>query len=139
MFGFEETSDNGAELLTFCVAQQFKVMDSYFERRDVEYGTWACNRSKDKGFHAILDHILVSRDLWGEVIACGVHIPVVRWWNTDHRMVELDMGQCGTGMAADEATGEHVNEEKSEQAKERSARRNFNKHVLWCRLNMDPE
>ena len=32
MFGFEEIDDNGAELLTFCVAQQFKVMDSYFER-----------------------------------------------------------------------------------------------------------
>ena len=88
VFRFEETGDNGAELLTFCVAQQFKVMDSYFERRDGEYGTWACNRNKDKGFHAILDHILVSRDLWGEVIACVVHIPVVvdgtrttGWWN----------------------------------------------------------
>ena len=31
VFGFEETDDNGAELLAFCVAQQFKVMDSYFE------------------------------------------------------------------------------------------------------------
>ena len=54
-------------------------------------------------------------------------------------MVELDLGQCGTGMAAGEDTGEDVKAEKSEQAKERSARRNFNKHVLWCRLSMDPE
>ena len=86
----------------------------------------------------LLDHILVSREFWGEVIACGVHIPAVRW-NTDHRMVELDLGQCGTGMAAGEDTGKDIKAEKSEQAKERSARRNFNKHVLWCRLNMDPE
>ena len=28
-FEFEETDDNGAELLTFCVAKHFKVMDSY--------------------------------------------------------------------------------------------------------------
>ena len=54
-------------------------------------------------------------------------------------MVELDLGQCGTGMAAGEDTGEDVKAEKSEQAKERSTRRNFNKHVLWCRLSMDPE
>jgi hypothetical protein len=121
MFGFEEEDDNGAELLTFCVAQQLKVMDSYFERRDGEYGTWACNRSKDKGFHAILDHILVSRELWGEVITCWVHIPAVRW-NTDHRMVELDLGRCGTDRAADVATEGHAKDKKSEQAKERSAR-----------------
>ncbi len=138
MFGFEEVDDNGAELLTFCVAQQLKVMDSYFERRDGEYGTWACNRSKDKGFHAILDHILVSRELWGEVITCGVHIPAVRW-NTDHRMVELDLGKYGKDREADVATEGHTKDKKSEQAKERSARRNFNKHILWCRLNMDPE
>ena len=38
-FGFAEPDDNGAELLTFCVTRQFKVMDSYFERQDGEYGT----------------------------------------------------------------------------------------------------
>ena len=84
----EETDDNGAELITFCVSKQFKVMDSYFAG---EYGTWACNRSIDKGYHTALDHILESKELWGEVAACGVHIPTVRW-NMDHRMVELDMG-----------------------------------------------
>ena len=76
-FGFEEADDNGAELLTFCMTKQFKVMDSYFARQDGEYGTWACNRSIDKGYHAALDHILVSKELWGEVAACGVHIPTV--------------------------------------------------------------
>ena len=85
-----------------------------------------------------MDHILVSRELWGEVIACGVHVSDVRW-NTDHRMVELDLGKCGTGMVSGEDTGADVKAEKSEQAKARSARRNFNKHVLWCRLSMDPE
>ena len=77
-FGFAETDDNGAELLTFCVTRQFKVMDSYFERRDGEYGTWACNRSRDKGYHAALDHVLVSKALWGAVVSCGVHIPSER-------------------------------------------------------------
>ena len=85
-FGFEETDDNGAELITFCVTKQFKVMDSYFAG---EYGTWACNRSIDKGYyHAALDHILASKELWGEVKACGVHIPTVRW-NTDNRIGDI--------------------------------------------------
>jgi exonuclease III len=85
-FGLAETDDNGAELITFCVAAQFKIMDTYFERQDGAYGTWASNRSIDKGFHSALDHILVSRALWGEVVTCGVYIPSVRW-NSDHRMV----------------------------------------------------
>ncbi len=138
-FGFAETDDNGAELLTFCVTRQFKVMDSYFERQDGEYGTWACNRSRDKGYHAAMDHVLVSKALWGAVVGCGVHIPSVRW-NTDHRMVELDLGRCDERLNnAFVVTEAHQREEKSEQAKERAARRNFNKHVLWCRLKLDPE
>jgi exonuclease III len=134
-FGFEETDDNGAELITFCVTKQFKVMDSYFAG---EYGTWACNRSIDKGYHAALDHILVSKEFWGEVAACGVHIPTFRW-NTDHRMVELDMGPCGEKASADTEAGRRQGEDESEQAKERAVRRNFNKHVLWCRLQLDPD
>ena len=111
-FGFAETDDNGAELLTFCVTRQFKVMDSYFERRDGEYGTWACNHSRDKWCHAALvDHILVSKALWGAVVGCGVHIPSVRW-NTDHRMVELDLGRCGEGMNG-VAAESHQREEKN--------------------------
>jgi hypothetical protein len=114
-------------------------MDSYFARQDEEYGTWACNRSIDKGYyHAALDHILVSKELWGEVKACGVHIPTVRW-NTDHRMVELDLGPCGEETLADTEAGRKQGEDKSEQAKERAARQNFNKHVLWCRLQLDPD
>lgn len=103
-FSFVETDDNGAELLTFCVTTQFKIMDSYFERQDGEFGTWASNRSNDKGFKAALDHILVSGALWGEVVACGVYIPTVRRWNTDHRMVELDLGQCSVGRSEDAGT-----------------------------------
>jgi hypothetical protein len=138
-FGFRETDDNGAELLTFCVAKQFKVMDSYFERPDRAYGTWACNRSSNKGYNAVSDHVLVSKELWGEVVTCGVYIPGVRW-NTDHRMVELDLGPCGDRTAAIDATaGRKRAEEKSVQDKERAARRNFNKHVLWCRLRLDPD
>ena len=136
-FGFADTDDNGAELLTFCVAKRFKVMDSYFERQDRAYGTWACNRSKDKGFNAMLDHILVNSELWDEVLTCGVYVPCVRW-NTDHRMVELNLGCWGRGIEAELATKRQEKEKKSEQAKERSARRNFNKHVLWCRLKLDP-
>ena len=64
------------------MAKQFKVMDSYFERPDGAYA-WASNRSSNKGYNAVLDHILVSKELWGEVVTCGVHIPHVRW-NTDH-------------------------------------------------------
>ena len=139
-FGFRETDDNGAELLIFCVAKQFKVMDSYFERPDGAYGTWACNRSSNKGYNnAVLDHVLVSKELWGEVVTCGVYIPGVRW-NTDHRMVELDLGPCGDRTAAIDATaGRKRAEEKSVQDKERAAQRNFNKHVLWCRLRLDPD
>ena len=37
MFGFEETDDNGAELLTFCVAQQFKVI---LLLRTTRWGVW---------------------------------------------------------------------------------------------------
>jgi exonuclease III len=85
-FGFAETDDNGAELLIFCVTRQFKVMESYFGRRDGEYGTWACNRSRDKGYHAALDHVLVSKALWGAVVSCGVHIPSVRW-NTEWSLI----------------------------------------------------
>ena len=70
-FGFAETDDNGIELLAFYVAKQFKVMDSYFERGDGDYGTWACNRSKNKGYNAVLDHILVIKELWDEVVTCG--------------------------------------------------------------------
>eukprot|EP01036_Dinobryon_divergens_P036787 gene36787-47964_t len=104
-FSFVETDDNGAELLTFCVTTQFKIMDSYFERQDGEFGTWASNRSNDKGFKAALDHnILVSGALWGEVVACGVYIPTVRRWNTDHRMVELNLGQCSVGRSEDAGT-----------------------------------
>lgn len=51
-FGFEEANDNGAELNVFCVTRKFKVMDSYFERKDRDYGTWAANRSKDRRFNA---------------------------------------------------------------------------------------
>ena len=137
-FGYAETDDNGAELLTFCVTKQFKVMDSCFTRRDNEYGTWSCNRSRDKGYNAALDHILVSKDLWGVVAECGVHVPRVRW-NTDHRMVELDLGQHNDGTPVDAAAGRTHEADKSEQAKERAARRNLNKHVLWCRLQLDPD
>ena len=138
-FGFRETDDNGAELLTFCVAKQFKVMDSYFERLDGAYGTWACNRSSSKGYNAVLDHILVSKELWGEVVTCGVHNPHVRW-NTDHRMVELDLGRWVAGTEAVDATAElRRNATKYAQDEERAARRNFNKHVLWCRLKLDPD
>jgi hypothetical protein len=35
--------------------------------------------------------------------------------------------------------GAHQRGEKSAEAKERAAKRNFNKHVLWCRLKLDPE
>lgn len=126
-FGFEETDDNGAELLTFCVAKQFKVMDSYFERRDGAYGTWACNRRKDKGFNAVLDHVLVNKELWGEVITWGVYIPSVKW-NTDHRMVELDLGLWNNETATGAAIGGKQKGNKLEQARERLARRNFNKH-----------
>lgn len=39
----------------------------------------------------------MSGELWGEVVACGVF--------TDHRMVELDLGQCSDGTTADAAAG----------------------------------
>jgi hypothetical protein len=55
-------------------------------------------------------------------------------------MVELDMGPCGEGASADTEARRKQGEDKSEQAKERAARRNFNKHVLWCRpLQLDPD
>jgi hypothetical protein len=130
-FGFAKTDDNGAELLTFCQAKQFKIMDSYFEREDGDYGTWAYNRSRNKGYNAVLDHILVSKELWKEVVTCGVYIPIVIW-NTDHRMVEIDLGRCGVGKA-------EGRKKKSEQAKERATRQSINRHVLWCRLRMDPD
>ena len=66
------------------------------------------------GYNAVLDHILVSKELWGEVVTCGVYIPSVRW-NTDHRMVELDLGQCSVGTAAEvieAAEGRKKNESK---------------------------
>jgi len=51
-----------------------------------------------------------------------------------------DLGRCDEGLNnAFVVTEAHQREEKSEQAKERAARRNFNKHVLWCRLKLDPE
>ena len=112
-FGFAKTDDNGAELLTFCLAKQFKIMDSYFEREDGDYGTWACNRSRNKGYNAVLDHILVSKELWKEVVTCGVYIPIVIW-NTDHRIVELDLGRCGVGKA-------EGRKKKSEQASKRTS------------------
>ena len=113
-------------------------MDSYFERRDRDYGTWACNRSRDKGYHAALDHILVSSGLWGEVVTCGVHVPSAKW-NSDHRMVELDIGRCGVGREAGVGEERERKEKQSAQAKERAARRSTNKHVLWCRLKLDPD
>ena len=118
-FGFEETDDNGAELITFCITKQFKVMDSYFARQDGEYGTWACNRSIDKGYHAALDHILVSKELWGEVAACGVHISTVRW-NTDHRTVELDWAPVERGHRQIQRREE--GREKTNRSKQRNER-----------------
>ena len=53
-------------------------------------------------------------------------------------MVELNLGKCGEGLSADAEAGPRQKEDKSEQAKERAARRNFNKHVLWYRLKLDP-
>ena len=50
------------------------------------------------------------------------------------------MGRWDEGVNnADAATEALQREEKSEEAKERAAKRNFNKHVLWCRLKLDPE
>ena len=117
-FRFAKTDDNGAELLTFCLAKQFKIMDSYFEREDGDYGTWACNRSRKKRYTAVLD--LVSKELWKGVITCGVYIPSVRW-NTDHRMVELDLSRYGVGKAA-AATAE-AEERKKNQSKQKNLQR----------------
>ena len=50
------------------------------------------------------------------------------------------MGRYDKGLKnADATTEAHQRGEKSEEAKERAAKRNFNKHVLWCRLKLDPE
>ena len=51
-------------------------------------------------------------------------------------MMELNLGQCGVGTAAEAI---EAAEEKSGKAKERAARRNINKYMLWCRLKMDPD
>ena len=68
-----------------------------------------------------MDHVLVCKALWGAVVGCGVHIPSVRW-DTDHRMVELDLGRCDEGLNnAFVVTEAHQREEKSEEAKERAA------------------
>ena len=48
IFGYDEVNDNGAELTIFCTREKFKIMDSYFNRTDGDYGTWMCNRSKNK-------------------------------------------------------------------------------------------
>jgi hypothetical protein len=54
-------------------------------------------------------------------------------------MVELDLGRCSSeGLNADAESRPRQKEDKSDNAKERAARRNFNKHVIWCRLKMDP-
>jgi exonuclease III len=139
IFEFDVVNDNGAELTTFCVREKLKIMDSYFDRLDGDFGTWRCNRSNDKGYGAALDHILVGKSLWAAVEHCGVHIPIVRW-NTDHRMVELDLGKA-TGeerQGTDDENGPEK-EPQSAETREHIQRKAFNKYVLWCKLELDPD
>ncbi len=131
-------NDNGTELTTFCTREKFKIMDSYFDQVDGDFGTWRCNRNKNKGYGAALDHILVGKSLWAEVEHCGVYIPMVRW-NTDHRMVELDLGRVEEErMSADNEKGPEEGQE-SAATMERRHRKAFNKYVLWCKLELDPD
>eukprot|EP01036_Dinobryon_divergens_P034126 gene34126-44094_t len=138
-FGFAEINDNGLDLTVFCKTGRFKIMDTYFEREDGDYGTWAANSSKIKGYKAVLDHILVSTSLWGAVEHCGVYIPVSRL-NTDHRMVELDLG----GFARSSTTIRVMEEERpkgkpSAEIMARKKQKSFNQYILRCKLNMDPD
>ena len=63
IFGFDEVNDNGAEFTIFCTKEKLKIMDSYFNRTDGDFGTWRCNRSKNESYGAALDHILVGKSL----------------------------------------------------------------------------
>ena len=54
-------------------------------------------------------------------------------------MVELDLGRCGVGKAAVATAEAEERKKKSEQAKELATRQSINRHVLWCRLRMEPD
>eukprot|EP01036_Dinobryon_divergens_P035907 gene35907-46617_t len=138
-FGFAESNDNGLDLTVFCKTRRFKIMDTYFEREDGDYGTWAANSNKSKGYKAVLDHILVSASLWGVVAHCGVYIPVLRW-NTDHRMVELDLGEYSKAGTTIRVIGEEKQKDQpSAEIMERKKQKRFNQYVLRCKLNLDPD
>ena len=81
----------------------------------------------------------MSASLWGAVEHCGVYIPASRW-NTDHRMVELDLGEdSDVGTKIPVMGEERQKEQPSAEIMERKKQKRFNQYVLRCKLDLDPD
>jgi len=83
-FAGDRLNENGLMLLEFCMRNDFKIMNTFFNKKC--YGTWQHPRSKS---WFTIDYVLVSKNIAYTVLDCGVNLSFDIM--SDHRLVECSI------------------------------------------------
>ena len=85
--GIDERNLVGEDFLQFCAVNQLTVMNTWFQKKDIYFGTWMHPAATKK--HHMIDLIVMR----GEQRACWRDVKVMRGANcwTDHRMVRAKL------------------------------------------------
>ena len=83
-----ETNNNGERLLTWCSKSKLKIVNSIFRTKRIHRGTW---QHAATGKWKRLDYVCTTSWLMKFVRSCRVYIGPSRMFDSDHRLLVLDM------------------------------------------------
>ena len=83
-----ETTNNGDRFLSWCLEHKMKIVNSAFRSKRVHRGTW---RHAGTGKWKRLDYICTTEWLMKFVQRCRVYIGPSSLFDTDHRLLVMDM------------------------------------------------
>ena len=88
-----ETNNNGERMLAWCLKNRMKITNTIFRTKRIHRETW---RHAATGKWKRIDYICTSRWLMKFVRSCRVFIGPSRLFDTDHRVVVMDIEFPGT-------------------------------------------
>ena len=107
-----ETNNNGERMLAWCLQNKMKITNSTFRTKRIHRETW---RNPITGKWKRIDYICTS--LWVEkfVSSCRVYIAPSRLFDTDHRVVVMDIRFPTTKKALRTQMGDGLRKSRNQQ------------------------
>ena len=83
-----DTNDNGERMLTWCLRNKMRIINSFFRTKRIHRGTW---RNPATGKWKRIDYICASAWISQFVTSCRAYAAPSRLFDTDHRVVVMNI------------------------------------------------